>query len=252
MHLFSSWDRYYFYHPHSKFWGLEIGHSQASVRVTEMTRVGHNFNLGLSGFQVLLLRFPPKGTDAAGRHLPHLQSSKSFCEGPGGRGAPLELRQGTGLSRPPCRAIEFPAPGVRPMLNFLDLATWEGVCPEPCRHHRAREEAPQPDSWWKRHAAFQFFQDRGWPLPGTAWGSDITSPFFPFGVSDARYGQARRRRGPTAAGLPLLMLLGMEARLDNKEKLVSSRSGEVTTLESSANFQMGAEREAREGQAREL
>lgn len=47
------------------------------------------------------------------------------------------------------------------------------------------------------------------------------------------------------------MLLGMEARLDNKEKLVNSRSGEVTTLKSSANFQMGAEREAREGQARE-
>lgn len=131
MHLFSSWDRYYFHHPHSKFWGLEIGHSQASVRVTEMTRVGHNFNLGLSGFQVLLLRFPPKGTDAAGRHLHHLQSSKSFCEGPGDQGAPLEPRQGTGLCRPPCRAIEFPAPGVRPMLNSLDLATWEGLCPEP-------------------------------------------------------------------------------------------------------------------------
>lgn len=49
-----------------------------------------------------------------------------------------------------------------------------------------------------------------------------------------------------------MVLLGKEARLDDKEKLVSSRSGEVTTLESSPNFQMGAEREAREGQAREL
>lgn len=48
------------------------------------------------------------------------------------------------------------------------------------------------------------------------------------------------------------MLLGKEARLDDQEKLVSSRSGEVTTLESLPNFQMGAEREAREGQAREL
>ena len=56
-------------------------------RVTEMARWGHDFNLGLSGFQVLLLRFPPEGTDAAGRHLPHVQSSKSFCEGPGGPGS---------------------------------------------------------------------------------------------------------------------------------------------------------------------
>mgnify|MGYP007134218888 CR=1 FL=1 len=45
-----------------------------------------------------------------------------------------------------------------------------------------------------------------------------------------------------------MVLLGKEARLDDKGKLVSSRSGEVTTLESSPNFQMGAEREAREGQ----
>lgn len=51
--------------------------------------------------------------------------------GQGDQGAPPELRQGTGLSKPPCWTTEFPAPGVRPMLNSLDLATWEGVCPEP-------------------------------------------------------------------------------------------------------------------------
>ena len=37
------------------------------------------------------------------------------------------------------------------------------------------------------------------------------------------------------------MLLGMEARLDNREKLVSSRSGEVTT------FQRGHQQTSRRG-----
>lgn len=53
------------------------------------------------------------------------------ARGQGDQGAPLEPRQGTGLSRTPCRAIKFQAPEVRPMLNSLDLATWEGVCLEP-------------------------------------------------------------------------------------------------------------------------
>ena len=62
---------------------------------------------------------------------PTCRVASPSARGQGDQGASLKPRQGTDLSRSPCRAIEFPAPGVRPMLNSLDLATWEGVCPEP-------------------------------------------------------------------------------------------------------------------------
>ena len=62
---------------------------------------------------------------------PTCRVASPSARGQGDQGASLKPRQATGLSRPPCRAIEFSAPGVRPMVNSLDLVTWEGVCPEP-------------------------------------------------------------------------------------------------------------------------